>query len=169
MNLLEVLNTMYSDTVGRQQLSRNAKSILDSCVADDSVVILGQLPCRITTQSIDGRGRAQRAMRVPTFTKGQKKTNFRPWHITWIDANGEAPVNRLQYSHRCHNQNCCEESHGLWESDVRNKERWSCRTCSHLILPDGRVYCICPHEPCCLRPLIVKDWDDPRFVNLPVQ
>ncbi len=161
MKLIRVLNSMRADPVANAQIARNARSILEACVEDCTVTVLGQLPCQISTGSLDGRGRAQRAMRVPTFT-GQDKTNFRPWHITWIDLNGEAPVD-LQYSHRCHNENCCEPSHGLWESDAQNKERWSCRICSHLVLPDGKRFCICPHSPCCFRPLVVEAWNDPRF------
>lgn len=159
--LVPVLNKIFKEK--RDQLSRNAISIIKACEVDSTVAILGVSPCLITTLSLDSRGRAQRSMRVPHFT-GQEKTNFRPWHITWIDKNGVAPV-ELQYSHRCHNENCCEESHGLWETDQNNKFRWSCRLCSHLLLPNGRIFKICPHEPCCLKPLIVDSWADPRFIN----
>jgi len=165
LDLVEVLNQMHD--VKAKQLKDNAASILAAAVRNDRPVPLGYKPCYICTNSVDGRGRCQRAMRVPDLT-GQEKVNFRPWHITWIAANGHAPLH-LQYSHRCNQENCAEESHGLWETDVANKARWSCRICSHLILPDGRIIRICPHEPCCLVPLQLDTWDDPRFVRPPVQ
>jgi hypothetical protein len=56
-------------------------------------MLVGHVECKITTVSRDGRGRAQRAMRG----SGSDKTNYRPWHITWINANGPAPLN-LQYT-----------------------------------------------------------------------
>lgn len=171
LDLLDVLNNMYLDQdeakdgkrkTRKQQLLDNAASILQSANTLERVIALGYAPCKVTTLSLDGRGRAQRSMRIDAG-----KVNFRPWHITWIASKGVAPLG-LQYSHRCHEENCCEPTHGLWESDAQNKGRWSCRECSHLVLPDGRCVVVCPHEPCCLRPLVLKDWSDKRFVTLPL-
>jgi len=169
-NLVDVLNTLYNDTTpvalprksGRQQLEDNTASILAGAVAGDTrPTLFGYRPCLVTSLSLDGRGRAQRAMRALGH-----KYNFRPWHITWIvGQRSVAPLN-LEYSHRCHNENCVESTHGLWETDGQNKSRWSCRTCSHVILPDDRVVVLCSHEPCCLRPLRIATWEDPRIVML---
>lgn len=165
-DLIKVLNKMYEQKL--EQMRSNAESIIRGAQAvDDDRVLLGHRPCLITSQSLDGRGRAQRSIRVPTLT-GQEKTGFRPWHVVWISANGPAPEH-LQYSHRCNEENCVESAHGVWESDEANKARWSCRVCSHLILPDGRIIQLCPHQPCCLVPLRIQSWDDPRFVQAPVQ
>jgi hypothetical protein len=167
LNLVEVLNDMYNTK--HEKLQNNAESIIKAAkeVDNGGLVLLGHSPCLITNLSLDGRGRAQRSIRVPDLT-GQEKTNFRPWHIVWIRTNGPAP-NSLQYSHRCNQENCVESTHGVWETDITNKSRWSCRVCSHLILPDSRIIRICPHQPCCLVPIILKTWDDPRFVQAPVQ
>jgi hypothetical protein len=176
LNLIVVLNQMVDQEnapgqsldcrtkSGHQQLQDNAKSILAKARLDNRVTVLGLKPCLISTLSLDGRGRAQRSMRV----SGGQKSNFRPWHITWIAENGEAPLG-LQYSHRCHNGNCVEPSHGTWEADTVNKDRWSCRGASHVVLPDGKCICICPHNPTCYRPLAVNSWADERFVNLPLR
>lgn len=169
MDLLGVLNAMYRDTLktsadgrrktGREQIEEAAGSLRMKAEESKSnqPELLGEQPCRISTCSVDGRGRAQRSIRVD----GTKR-NFRPWHIVWIDKYGEAPSG-LQYSHRCHEENCIEPTHGVWESDPLNKARWACGRCSHLILPDGTSVRICDHSPHCLRPFVVKDWDDSRF------
>jgi hypothetical protein len=102
-------------------------------------------------------------MRIPS---GGKR-NFRPWHIVWIiEKDKEAPTN-LQYSHRCHNENCVNPEHGTWETDFDNKNRNGCKNCSHLILPDDLVITVCPHDPPCLRPVKIDFWDDPRVIKLP--
>lgn len=174
-NLVEMLNNLVEDSdrdadkrvkTGQRQLADNSASILTNTVLDQKPSALGVLPCRVSQQSLDGRGRAQRAMRVDGI-----KVNFRPWHITWISANGKAPVdnnNAVEYSHRCHQENCVEPSHGVWESGATNKDRWSCRTCSHIILPNGKCVQLCGHNPCCLVPVTLTSWDDPRVVDLPL-
>lgn len=165
LDTIQVLNRLYAEK--KSQLESNANSILTKArIENELVKVFGLGPCLVSTQSLDGRGRAQRAMRVPAFTNGKDKVNFRPWHVTWINANGPAPLGK-QYSHRCHVENCVQHMHGTWEPDKDNKDRWSCRGCSHLILPDDRVIRICPHEPCCVRPLKIDSWDDQRFVQLP--
>lgn len=158
LNLVDVLNQMYD--VRTKQLKDNAASVIANAVKVENTEVLGFKACLISTNSIDGRGRAQRAMRVPELTS-QEKVNFRPWHITWISANGHAPL-QLQYSHRCNQENCVEESHGVWESDGANKSRWSCRNCSHVILPDDCIIRVCSHDPCCIVPLHIASWDDVR-------
>ncbi|TPX55934.1 hypothetical protein SpCBS45565_g08477 [Spizellomyces sp. 'palustris'] len=87
--------------------------------------------------------------------------------LTVTKSHGMAPLG-LQYSHRWHNGNCVEPSHGIWEADAPNKARWSCREASHIVLPDGRCLCICSHSPSCYRPVVVNSWTDERFVNLPL-
>lgn len=162
MDLIQVLNRLYYDK--KDQLKRNADSILTKARTENDIndQVFGLGPCLVSTLSLDGRRRAQRSMRVPEFTDGREKVNFRPWHITWIRANGPAPLGK-QYIHRCHVENCVQHTHGVWETDELNKARWSCRVCSHLILPDNRTVRICPHEPCCIRPLKIDSWDDERF------
>ena len=145
----------------KEQLLNAAKDILYKATACESVTALKVSPCLLSTASVDGRGRAQRAMRV-----NGRRFNFRPWHITWIAENGAAPE-QLQYSHRCHNENCVEPSHGLWETDLENKARWSCRVCSHLILPNKKCLALCTHKPCCYRPKVVETWADECIVKLP--
>lgn len=156
--LVEVLNDLSgaAEKVGTQrkcgadQLADNAASILEKCIDGDGVsrAVIGSRPCRVATLSKDGRGRCQRAMRVDG-----KKFNFRPTHIVWIAANGPAPTGK-QYSHRCHEENCCEPTHGVWETDAENKSRNACRTCSHVVLSGGRILVVCPHEPACLVPVV---------------
>jgi len=169
-NLLAVLNELYNDNTqpvdnrgksGRQQLLDNSESILASAEIDINPVYLGYKPCQLSTLSVDGRGRCQRSMRV-----NGKKINFRPWHITWIAENGLAPANGdLEYSHRCHHENCVEPSHGLWEDSTMNKNRWSCRTCSHVLLPNGKCLKVCPHDPSnCINPMVISSWNDQRFI-----
>lgn len=166
LSLVEVLNKMYDDK--KEQLHRNAQSIKENTRRDGLAALLGHAPCLICELSLDGRGRAQRAIRVPEYTN-KDKTNFRPWHVVWINENGHAPTAEgIQYSHRCNQENCVEPTHGVWESDILNKNRWSCRTCSHVILPDERVIRICTHTPCCIVPKRVTD-NDFVDVHTPVQ
>lgn len=163
MCLLDVLCAMYGDEKarstereksGRQQLQDNAADVLAKCQSKDAdrMESLGEHPCRITTLSVDGRGRAQRAMRVQG-----RKINFRPWHICWVAKHGAPADCTLQYSHRCHEENCCESGHGVWEDDKTNKSRNECRAGSHVILPDGRILLICKHTPPCLTPVLFTD------------
>lgn len=157
-NLLEFLCDLYADEKpasglfksGRQQVQDNAKDILSKCSIQRASVleILGASPCKVTTLSVDGRGRAQRAMRVDG-----RKINFRPWHICWIAKYGITEAVNLQYSHRCHEENCCEASHGVWEDDKSNKSRNACRSASHALMPDGSILLLCKHIPPCLTPV----------------
>jgi hypothetical protein len=169
-DLVSTLGHMHADTgalplpgkSGSLQLKDNAKSITESCVALGAAE-LGEIaakPCSVSTASKDGRGRCQRSMRV-----GGEKINFRPWHVVWVATNGPAPPG-LQYSHRCHNGNCCEPTHGEWEDDATNKNRNSCRTCSHVVLPSGRIILLCPHKPPCLTPVVVSEGDRRSFSSL---
>ena len=148
---------------GLQQIQDNASSILADCTIDrtDSRnigrTLLKQECCKISTLSLDGRGRAQRAMRLR-----KTKRNFRPWHITWIAKYGPPlEFEKLEYIHRCHNENCCEPKHGYWGTSQQNKATNDCRTASHIITisddGDKKVVKLCPHLPCCLRPVVVRE------------
>jgi len=179
-NLIELLNWMYDDhvvypgrTISRhQQLLDAGESIYrgtdpfmdDTCFP---VYCLGHEPCRIRNASPDGRGRSQFSMRVymPEWDSVFRK-QFRPWHVRWVAKNGSVHDTSLQYSHRCHNTNCIADGHGVWETDRENKNRDGCRSCSHVILPDGTVIKVCKHKPCCLRPVLVKSWQDPRVSHV---
>ena len=149
-NLVHVLNDMFEST--KKKLRSSQADILKKCVIknEEEMRSLGEKPCKICTLSRDGRGRCQRSMRI-----GGKKMNFRPWHICWIAKNGKAPTD-LQYSHRCHEENCCEQSHGRWETDPFNKDRNRCKTASHVVYQDGTVELMCPHESPCLVPFFSK-------------
>jgi hypothetical protein len=169
--LVEILNKMYADDSpvignnlksGRQKVKDNAISILNSAQIGRKDRI-AKYPCLICTLSLDGRGRCQRSIRV----ESKKKINFRPWHITWIAANGPAPVG-LQYSHRCHHENCVEPTHGVWEKDVENKSRNTCKNCSHVFLPDQSTKAIrlCFHSPCCLTSKDVSMNEFPKWIDI---
>lgn len=151
--LITVLNNMVEDGDDRRRLQSTDASIRSKCTEENvaGLKAIGVKPCLVSRLSLDGRGRCQRAMRI-----NGKKSNFRPWHICWIASNGEAPTS-LQYSHRCHEGNCCEATHGIWENDATNKARNGCKSCSHVVLQDGRVIITCPHNPPCLCPFVVKE------------
>jgi hypothetical protein len=95
--------------------------------------------------------------------QSRSKINFRPWHIVWISQNGIAPLKK-QYSHRCHQENCVNPIHGVWEDDYYNKDRNGCKSVSHIIMPDESIIQICPHNPCCLTPIYIKSWNDDKFI-----
>lgn len=156
---------MFQDTqsdYGQRKLLSSSDDILGKCeMRNFRLTTIGAIPCRVSVNSKDGRGRCQRAM----YWEPQKKSNFRPWHITWIATYGLAPVG-LQYSHRCHEENCCEPTHGIWEDDVTNKSRNKCQTCSHVVLPSGQIVLCCLHVPACLRPIILQAGDSRLFLNL---
>jgi len=169
-DLVQLLNEWYSDNSTSDVVDSNAVDILAKAViADLDLTVLGHVRCRITTLSVDSRGSAQRDIRHPSNWK--KKSHFRPWHVVWISHHKQSAPLGLQYSHRCNQQNCVEPTHGVWEEDQRNKDRWSCREVSHLILTFAdltiprKVIRICPHTPCCLVPLFIPE-DSPRFVNV---
>jgi len=122
--------------------------------------------CLITQASVDTRGRPQVSLRL-TIDGVTRRYHFRPWHLTWFYKYGPIPDTTLQYSHRCHNEMCINPEHGVWETDQQNKDRNSCRTGSHLILPDRTVVTLCPHNPCCLTPVYLSSWDDTRVVARP--
>lgn len=161
---LQTLNRMLVDTNGPRQQLYNAAMSLVTAGTEETGPLLHQFfaegPCIICTSSLDGRGRSQRSIRVYG-----KKINFRPWHIMWIAINNKFAPTNLQYSHRCHNENCINPDHGLWETDQLNKDRNGCKNTSHVILPDDRVIQVCPHNPPCLTPVHIKDWNDKRVYN----
>jgi hypothetical protein len=116
--------------------------------------------CLSCNSSKDSRGRCQKMIRVYG-----KRYNFRPWHMIWIAVNeGPSPLG-LQYSHRCHNENCINPGHGIWETDQQNKDRNRCQNSSHIILPDDTIILTCPHVPPCLTPTHIKDITDPRIIK----
>lgn len=111
--------------------------------------LIGRKPCKISMLSQDSRHRAQKQIRF-----AGARVNFRPWHIAWI-ARYQQPIPLgLQYSHRCHNENCIEPTHGRWEDDQTNKSRNGCKTASH-VLVDGCTHRLCRHSRCCLVPRVL--------------
>ena len=161
---LEILNRSVGDQAGFQKVCDAAASLTREAIKETSPLLHPFFEdegiCLICTSSLDSSGRAQRSMRLFLM-----KRNFRPWHITWIaHFNTEAPEG-LQYSHRCHNGNCINPRHGFWETDQANKDRNSCRSGSHVILPDDKIILLCPHEPTCLTPVHIFNWDDKRVLN----
>lgn len=166
-DLIQILNNLYlseentgenKSKSGRNKLKSCATSIIQGCkVQPGGATLLGKRPCLISTLSLDGRGRSQRKMRI-----GTNPINFRPWHITWISQNGPAPL-ALQYSHRCNTTNCVEPSHGCWETDQENKSRHNCKSGSHLLFPDGKIFQLCTHTPCCYTPERILS-NDNRFI-----
>jgi hypothetical protein len=157
------LNAMLKNSSERIWLKTTARSLRARASSRHHVATLGLLPCLLSTNSVDTRGRAQTTKR-----EGKVKHSFRPWHITWMAEHGKAPEDK-QYSHRCHNENCVQPSHGRWETDQENKSRNACKSCSHVVLPDTKCILLCPHKPCCLTPRLVPTWDDKSFVNTPLQ
>lgn len=139
------------------QIYDAVNSIVDKARVDRRAEPLGVRPCLISTHSVDSRGRAQRSIRFQG-----RKIHFRPWHLVWIANNGPAPAG-LQYSHRCHQRNCVEPDHGVWETDLQNKSRNRCANASHVFLPDGKKIVLCDHDPCCLSPLVLAA-GDPRII-----
>jgi len=175
---MAILNRMFlDDSVYPNRTKTNKQTLIDASNAclfatiilnNPSMLILGHNECRISTLSQDTRGRAQKSIRF-YFNEDDKirKNNYRPWHVVWIATNESIIENTtLQYSHRCHNENCCESTHGIWETDEQNKNRNRCRNCSHLILPDGTIIQLCPHEPFCLTPIRLESWDDGRITSV---
>jgi hypothetical protein len=151
---------------GRRQLFDNAMQIIDTSVLFgdiDAFIILGSSCCMNSTQSLDGRGRPQKDIRV-----GDQKLRVRPWHLTYLLYNGSLPLAPgLQYSHRCHNELCVNDSHGVWETDIQNKNRNMCQSASHVIIkPLKMLITLCKHEPCCLVPIVIRSLDDPRIKNI---
>ena len=168
-------------TGGRQMIAANAKSVRDAAEVwvphqQEPMLELGLKPCLLSRNSRDGSGRPQFSMRVrPGLVEGfggkEGKANFRPHHVAWMDGTPEGrplPLDdrRLQYSHRCHNGDCVEESHGVWETDRENKSRNYCQNGSHVFLPDGHVIVICPHSLPCLVGVRIDSWDDPRVQKI---
>jgi hypothetical protein len=184
------LNLMWEDTEtpvairgtaksGRQQLQDNCDAILNDSVAPGDcqrALLCGgaEWTCTISGASRDTRGRARKTIRTKHLSSdglSVKKAHFRPWHIVWlVKSAAPLPVGEEQYSHRCHNENCVNYRHGVWESDGMNKSRDDCRSGSHVILLDdaspAKVITLCPHQPCCLRP-VVKRLSD--ALPLPIQ
>jgi hypothetical protein len=133
---------------GKQQILDNAESILTNAKIRDlegRFQEFNELPCLLSTCSLDGRRRPQRAMRIKLHEKNSK-INFRSYHITWIAKYGPIPLD-LDYSHRCHQPTCVEPSHGIWENNQDNHSRNACKRCSHLFLPDRKCVLLCTHNP----------------------
>jgi hypothetical protein len=154
------------DKDGKQQIIDNSISILNGATSFNAqrLTLLQEKPCKISTLSLDSRGRPQRSMRVK-LNDESKKVNFRPYHLTWMAANETIPSNTLlQYSHRCHQPCCVEPTHGVWEIDIDNKNRNKCVNCSHVIF-NNQLITLCPHNPTCLTPQMITN-DDTRVVQL---
>eukprot|EP00300_Choanocystis_sp_HF-7_P005872 c1432_g1_i1.p1 GENE.c1432_g1_i1~~c1432_g1_i1.p1 ORF type:complete len:166 (+),score=12.58 c1432_g1_i1:52-549(+) len=153
---IELINTLLRGSEEEQRLlARTVLAVNEhvNVIVDGPPTLLGELPCRVSTLSVDGRGRAQKQVRMRAT-----RVNFRPWHLAWAGMFGEIPVG-LQYSHRCPEENCIEPSHGVWESDHDNKDRWSCRLASH-VLVDGKVHRLCKHKPVCFNGVRLQEGDD---------
>ncbi|KAK9427106.1 hypothetical protein V1505DRAFT_318132 [Lipomyces doorenjongii] len=151
---------------GNQQIINNAMNIVKNSTPFNAQHLeqLNELPCLLSSQSLDSRGRPQRSMRV-IVDGTPRKINFRAYHITWMAANGPIlPDNPPQYSHRCHQPLCVEPTHGVWESDVGNKDRNRCSAHSHIFFQEHMLV-LCPHTPCCLTPLTLST-SDSRVVPL---
>lgn len=157
-------DTYHDRKTGSQQIKDNANSILNGCVIPTTEMnqaryIIKHRRCKVSTLSLDTRGRAQRKMRLGP----KERRNFRPWHITWMAKYGSnIPLDQgpIEYIHRCHENNCCEPKHGYWGTSAQNKATNDCRTASHIVLQlengEYRVKKICPHKPSCSRPVIVR-------------
>ncbi len=123
------------------------------------MTLLGEKECTIFDASLDSEARAQRSIRTrvrvyfsiwttnskltnkPIFVKDGKKKNFNPRHVMWLATYGTLPLDgNLQYSHRCHNGNCVEPTHGVWENSVQNNQRNYCQTGSHVIYAEVRLF-----------------------------
>jgi hypothetical protein len=158
-----ILRDLWATAQGKATLLAAAGRILDRVEhyrAYDISALMGSddWDCWTCTGSEDSRGRVRLSLRYINGNGDQRKNQFAPWHIVWLcmnDRNLTIPLD-LQYSHRCHTTNCVNPRHGVWETDLQNKSRNSCRTASHLIVRDAAgglcVYTLCPHNPCCLRP-----------------
>lgn len=113
---IRALNEMWADDgepsdkrqkSGHQQIIDNANQVIKTAVPFGNIgafEIVGNSHCMNSTQSLDGRGRPQKSIRV-----GNSKINVRPWHLTYMLSNGPMPVD-LQYSHRCHNELCINDT-----------------------------------------------------------
>jgi homing endonuclease-like protein len=88
--------------------------------------------------------------------------------MIWIAYNDQPAPIGLQYSHRCHNENCINPNHGIWESDQNNKSRNRCANSSHVILPNHDIILTCPHKPPCLTPTHIRDADDSRIIKFDI-
>jgi len=122
-------------------------------------------PCKISTYSKDGRGRAQMQLR-----KIAGGGHYRPWHIAWMAAKNTsipsgALTGKVEYSHRCHNENCVEPTHGIWESSRKNKSRWKCTKAAFVVLPNSTSIRLCKHSKCCLTVKHIQKETDPRFLG----
>lgn len=83
---------------------------------------------------------------------------------------GEEILAGMQYSHRCLQGTCVEPRHGIWEDDITNKARSTCKGSSHLLMLEmGISITLCSHgpQPCLSAALEVKDNSDPRVAPLP--
>lgn len=174
----KILNRMWNDVrtdhgvkCGRERLIDACNYILDRCTLDVSRpfgpgALMGDdmWDCWIAHIHADAKGRSRLSIRW-NFTGAaydeRHKAHFRPWHVVWIVMSAEHRIPRgKSYSHLCHNECCVNPRHGVWETIGYNINRNFCQTASHVVVQHSDnvayVYRVCPHEPPCLRPVVVS-------------
>ena len=167
-------------TLARHKLKEiciEVKSPAKYTVNDTASRLIGCKPCRVSTFSKDGRGRAQKSVKLALNGKTETtRVDFRPWHLAFayvgVDKETGSDVWRTipedrEWSHRCIEENCIEVTHGLWETSAQNKDRWSCRNAAQVIV-DGNVHMLCRHQPPCLNPKVSEKGSADHAVNLPI-
>ena len=155
---------------GVDQVKRNAKTILLKSDELNNVAAEAENlgPCQISTAGVR-KGRPTHGIWWTNLDGQRVRKNFRSYHITWAAEYGRIPSHNLnlQYSHRCHKNDCVEARHGVWEGESRNIGRNACVGRSHLVLPDGTCILQCTHDPPCLSAKVIESWEDPMVVRRP--
>lgn len=166
---VEKLNAMVGDEGNcNQQLQNMYNDIMSTTTYEKEVEMyaIGENPCRVVHPILTSSSWSCPKDRWLYHTPVAGITcMFQPYHIPWIKRNGKAPVRWLQASHRCHNGNCVEPTHLRWETAKANESREKCRNCSHLVLQNGDVHVICPHNPPCLRVKVLGHGTIQKFIT----
>ena len=155
---------------GLAQIRDNANQIRREAdpAPNPVAVALGFGGCLRSTNSLNGNNRPLKSIKWQLPDGSYKKRDFMAYHVTWVAENGRIPNPTLNFSHRCHDGLCVAPMHGLWEDLPTNSARNACMGNSHLVLPNGAIVRLCPHEPSCLSGPVLASWDDPAIVVPPI-
>lgn len=156
---------------GLEQISDNARQIRREASPKHNQISehFGLGPCLISSNSLNGLGRPVKSIKWQLPTGSYQKRDFMAYHVTWVAEHGRIPDVNLSYSHWCHDACCVNPLHGGWESLPENSARNKCERNSHLVLPNGAIIVLCQHQPVCLSPRILENWNHPAILRGPTE
>lgn len=159
---------------GEEIIKQKSEKILANCYFKPNPIAsaLGLGDCQIDRHDRQIRPSIGMTANIP----GQKKgLSYRPrsYYITKVAQDGAPPyLQKMQYSHRCHQPSCLNPKHGEWETTKVNLGRCKCNVGdSHFLFEQNGVerflLPLCKHKPVCLSGSVIRNMEHRKITQLP--